>query len=73
MKTFNEIVIAFLPVESKTSILYLNINFAGNLLLGFGRYRGKVLPKPAVFYLFGAPALAKIVFLIFVLTLICSK
>ena len=38
-----------MSVESETNILYVNINFTGNLLLGFGRYCGKVLPEPAVF------------------------
>ena len=52
LKTFNEIVLAFLSVKSKTNILDVNINFTGNLLLGFGRYSGKVLPEPAVFHLF---------------------
>ena len=42
LKTFHEVVLAFLSVESKTNILYVNINFTGNLLLGFGRYCGKV-------------------------------
>ena len=35
LKTCNEIFLAFLPVETMTNILYLNINFAGNILLGF--------------------------------------
>ena len=52
LKTFHEIVLAFLSVKSKTNILDVNINFTGNLLLGFGRYSGKVLPEPAVFHLF---------------------
>ena len=47
LETFYEIVLAFLSVESKT-----NINFTGNLLLGFGRHCGKALPEPAVFHLF---------------------
>ena len=46
-KTFNEIVLAFLPVESKTSIFYVNIKFTGNLFSGLGRYCGKVVPEPA--------------------------
>ena len=53
---------AFLSLESKTNMLYGN--FTGNLLLGFGRYCGKVLPEPAVFHIFWAPAL-KNVFSIF--------
>ena len=58
LKTFNEIcdgvvlVLAFLSVQSKTNILYVNISFTGNLVLGFGRYCCKVLPDPAVFHLF---------------------
>ena len=44
----NEIVLAFLPFESKTNILHVNINFTGNLFFGFGRYRGKAVPEPAV-------------------------
>ena len=59
-KTFDEIVLAFLSVESKTNILYVNINFTGNLLLGFGRYCGKVLPEPAVFHVLWAPALTNV-------------
>ena len=54
LKTFNEIVLAFLSVESKTNILYVNyvnINFTENLLLGFDRYCGKVLREPVVFHL----------------------
>ena len=31
LKDFNKIVFSFLPVESKTNILYVNINFTGNL------------------------------------------
>ena len=58
LKTFNEIVLAFLSVESKTNILYVNINFIGNLLLGFGRYYCKML-------LFWATALTNSVFSIF--------
>ena len=30
---FDEIVSVFLPLESKTSILYINISFTGNLFL----------------------------------------
>ena len=48
-KTFNKIVLALLSVESKTNILYVNINYTGNLLLGFGRYCGKVLLEPLFF------------------------
>ena len=47
LKIFNEIVLPFLPVESKTNILYVNINLTGNLFFGFGRYGGKVVPEPA--------------------------
>ena len=47
-------------------MVYVNINFTGHLLLGFGRYCGKVLPKqPAVFHLFWAPALTNNVLSIF--------
>ena len=52
IKTFNEIVLVFLPVESKTNTLYVNINFTGNLFFGFGRYCGKVAPEPAVSHRF---------------------
>ena len=48
LKTFNEIVLVFLPVERKTNVLYVNINLTGNLFFGFGRYCGKVVPEPAV-------------------------
>ena len=48
LKTFNEIVLAFLPVERKTNILYVNINFTGNLFFGFGRYCGKLVPETTV-------------------------
>ena len=43
---------AFFSVESKTNVFYVNINFAGNLHLGFGRYWDKILPEPAVFHHF---------------------
>ena len=43
-------------------MLYVNLNFTGNLLSGFGRYCGKTLPEPAVFHLFWAPALTNNVF-----------
>ena len=42
-------VLVFLSVEIKANILYVNINLPGNLLLGFCRYCGKVLPETAVF------------------------
>ena len=64
-KIFHEIVLAFLSVESKTNILYVNMNFTGNLLLAFGRYCSKVLPEPSAFHLFGATALINNVFPIF--------
>ena len=35
LKTFNEIVLDFLSLEIKTNMLYVNIDFTGNLLLGF--------------------------------------
>ena len=41
-----------IEVEGKTNILYINIDFTGNLLLGFGRCCGKVLPEITVFYFF---------------------
>ena len=59
LKTFNEIVLVFLPVESKANILYVNINFNGNLFFGFGIYCGKVVPEPAFSRPFWAPALPK--------------
>ena len=40
--------LASLPFGSKTNILDVNINFTGNLVIGFGKYCGKVLPEPAV-------------------------
>ena len=52
LKTFNEVVLAFLSVESKTNKVYVIMNFTGNLILGFGRHCGKVFPETAVFYLF---------------------
>ena len=42
----------FLPVESKTNILYININFTGNLCFGFGRYCDKVVQEPTDSQLF---------------------
>ena len=33
-------------------MLDINIDFTGNLVLGFGRYCGKVLPEFTVFHLF---------------------
>ena len=65
LKIFNEIVLAFSIVDSKANILCVKINFTGNLLLGFCRYRGKALPKTAVFHLFRASALTNSVFSIF--------
>ena len=65
LKTFNEIVLAFLPVESKTNMLYVNINFTENLFFGFGRYCGKVFPEPAVSQPFWVPGLTKNVLSIF--------
>ena len=52
LKFFHEIILAFLSVESKTKLLYVNTNFTGNLLAGFGRYCSKILPEPAVFKFF---------------------
>ena len=51
-KIFNETVLAFLLVQSKTNVLYVNINFTGNIFFGCGRYCGKVFPEPAVSYTF---------------------
>ena len=65
LKTFNEIVLVFLPVERKTNVLYVNINLTGNWFFGFGRYCGKVVPEPAVFHPFWAPAFSKNVLSIF--------
>ena len=65
LKNFIEIVLLFLPVQSKTNMLDVNINFTGNLFLGFDRYNGKVVSKPADSHPFGAPALAKNVLSIF--------
>ena len=48
LKTFNKIVLAFLPVEIMTNILYVSINFTGNLFFGFGRYCGRLVLEPAV-------------------------
>ena len=62
LKTFSEIVLAFLPVESNTNILYVNINFPGNVFFGFGKYCGKVTPEPAVSHRFWAAALTKMFF-----------
>ena len=45
LKTFNEIGLTFLSVESKANILYVNMNFSGNLLFGFSRYCGKVVQE----------------------------
>ena len=73
LKTFNEIVLAFLPVESKTNMLYVNINFTGNLFFGFGRYRGKVVPELAFPYPFLAPAPTKNVLSTFFFMLTLSK
>ena len=56
---------AFLPVESKTNLLYININFTGNLFFGFTRYCSKVFLEPTVSHPFWAPALTKNVLSIF--------
>ena len=40
-------------------MLYVNINFTGNLPYGFGRYCGKVVLEPAVSHPFWVPALTK--------------
>ena len=44
MKSFQ----LFLPIESKTNILHVNMSFTGNLFGGFGRYCGKIIPELAV-------------------------
>ena len=54
-----------MTVESETNILYLNINFAGNLFSGFGRHCGKVVPELVVPHTFWAPAITKNVLSIF--------
>ena len=54
-----------MSAESKTNIVYVNINLTGNLLLGFRKYCGKALPEAADFHLFWAPALTNNVFSIF--------
>ena len=51
LKTYNEIVLVFLPVESKTNTLYVNINFTGNLFFGFGRYCGYIFHKNELFWI----------------------
>ena len=51
LKICNEIFLAFLPVKSKIDILYVNINFTGNLFFGFNRYCGKVVLEPVVSHL----------------------
>ena len=67
LKTFNEIVLAFLPVESTTNILYVNKNFNGNLVFRLGKCCGKVVPELVVYHLFWEPAPAKNVLSIFCL------
>ena len=65
MKTFNEIVLTFLPVESKRNILYVNINFIVYLFFRFGWCWGKVVPEPAISYPFRVLALTSNVLSIF--------
>ena len=65
LRFFSEIILAFLSVESKTKLLYVNTNFTGNLLSGFGRYCSKILPEPAVFKFFWASEPTANVFSIF--------
>ena len=48
----------FLPVETKANMLYVNINFPGNLFYGFVRYCGKVVSTPTDSLPFWAPVLA---------------
>ena len=52
LKTFNDTMLAFLSVESKTNILYANKNFAGNIVFGFGRKCGKVFANYSLFHVF---------------------
>ena len=63
--SFIEIVLVFLPVERKANILHVYINFTGNLFFGFGRYCGKVFPKPTVSHPFWVPAFTRNVLSIF--------
>ena len=66
LKTFHEIALAFLPVEIKRNILYVNINLTENLFFVFGKYRrGKVGPEATVSHPFWALALTKNVSSIF--------
>ena len=68
LKTFDEIVLAFLLVESKTNVLYVNINYTRNYFLYSVDTVGKVFWESAVFHLFWALPLTKNVFSIF-----CSR
>ena len=58
-------VLAFLPVKIKTNILYVNINFTGNVFFVCGRCCGKVGPGSDVSHRFWAPPLTKNVLPIF--------
>ena len=62
---FKEITLAYFLVESKKNILYVNINFTGNLYFVFSRYCGNVVPERALSHSFRAPALTKNVLSIF--------
>ena len=65
LRNLQWIVLAFLPGESKTNILYVDINFTGNLFFGFGRYCGNVVPEPAVSHPFWTPLPTKNVLSVF--------
>ena len=72
LKSFNEIVLP-LSVESKTIILYVNINFTGNLFFGSGRYCPKVVPETGDSHPFCASVLTDNVLSIFFFTLALSN
>ena len=71
MEAFNEIALAFLPVESKTNILYVNIHFTGNLFFGFDRYCGKVFPEPAALFTFFERLHSQRIFFVFSIFFSC--
>ena len=52
LQTLNKIISTLLSMESKTTILYVNMNFTGNLFLGFSRYCDKLYLESTVFHLF---------------------
>ena len=59
LKTFNKVVLAFLPVESKTNMLYVNIHFTRNLFFGFGIYCSKAVREPVASHPFWASTRTK--------------